>query len=655
MGGYDVYYVELFKNDSTLHRLASPINSPADDIYFKMLADSSVAFVSSNRLGGYGGMDIYKMLFHRFNTDLCVADPSKGTRMYLRGADTVLAGSNLLMNAAGSAVMGLPPRSVHWYLNDSLVSKSMRLELPMSTPGTYDLKLYMSVIDESKLAFHASCTASVVTVLEPARYAKSSPMHDILEGLNLQMSERQLRNAMPEADGELGLANDAFTTLVNNPLVMDLRKNDGEEEEGDLTFVSLSRPLHGTVVMDDAEKGKVIYHPSIDFTGIDGFSYTMRSPYGKTATAYVAIRVLDNAFFLNQKAIKDDLATTQMNQPVQLDLFANDERSEGQRFRISATTLPVNGELKGIDLNQGTVIYQPAKQFVGTDIFTYAVDVPEQGLQKAFVRVQVLGAEGDMPSKTRPDFAATVEGQLLSMNVFLNDAFNAADEPRIISLSKTNHGASQIYDATEGIVVYSPFQAYTGFEHFTYTTQVKSGAKYVEAISVYVEPEEIVLASVDPEMGGTGLVDAYGVGSSITELYTITEIDEDNVDLSKRPTLDLQPIYFDFDKAYVRSDAQSIMDANIELLKSNPSVVIQVMSHCDSRGSKAYNIILSARRAKATMDYLVSKGIDKSRIIASVGVGEDDLINDCGDGIPCSKSDHQLNRRSEFMVVGTLR
>ena len=63
-GGYDIYYFKMGADDSTIYRLDEPINSPANDIYFKMLPDSSAVFLSSNRLKGYGGMNIYKVAFY---------------------------------------------------------------------------------------------------------------------------------------------------------------------------------------------------------------------------------------------------------------------------------------------------------------------------------------------------------------------------------------------------------------------------------------------------------------------------------------------------------------------------------------------------------------------------------------------------------------
>lgn len=125
---------------------------------------------------------------------------------------------------------------------------------------------------------------------------------------------------------------------------------------------------------------------------------------------------------------------------------------------------------------------------------------------------------------------------------------------------------------------------------------------------------------------------------------TITEDD----DLFKK--LKLQPIYFDFDKATIRPDAAVELAQVVEVLKMYPNIKIDVRSHTDSRGNDAYNMKLSDRRAKSTMQWMIKQGIDPERI-SGRGYGESQLINECKNGVPCSKEQHQENRRSEFIIV----
>lgn len=110
-------------------------------------------------------------------------------------------------------------------------------------------------------------------------------------------------------------------------------------------------------------------------------------------------------------------------------------------------------------------------------------------------------------------------------------------------------------------------------------------------------------------------------------------------------------IYFDFDKSNIRKDAAVELDKLVKTMNEYPTMVIKIESHTDSRGSKAYNRYLSDNRAKATRAYMISQGIDASRIESATGYGEDQLINECDGTVPCTKEKHELNRRSEFIIV----
>ena len=119
-------------------------------------------------------------------------------------------------------------------------------------------------------------------------------------------------------------------------------------------------------------------------------------------------------------------------------------------------------------------------------------------------------------------------------------------------------------------------------------------------------------------------------------------------DLAK--LLDIPIIYFDFDKYFIRTDAATELQKVLAVLQKNPTMKIDIRSHTDSRGTKRYNEVLSDNRAKSTRQYLIDQGIDGSRITAK-GYGEYRLLNRCYDLIDCSETEHQANRRSEFIVT----
>lgn len=115
--------------------------------------------------------------------------------------------------------------------------------------------------------------------------------------------------------------------------------------------------------------------------------------------------------------------------------------------------------------------------------------------------------------------------------------------------------------------------------------------------------------------------------------------------------LGLNIIYFDLDKDYIRPDAQIELRKVIAVMKLYPNMKIDVRSHTDSRANDNYNMDLSNRRTQSTIDYIVNVGgISKNRLTGK-GYGETQLVNRCSNGVNCSETEHQLNRRSEFIIV----
>ncbi len=114
--------------------------------------------------------------------------------------------------------------------------------------------------------------------------------------------------------------------------------------------------------------------------------------------------------------------------------------------------------------------------------------------------------------------------------------------------------------------------------------------------------------------------------------------------------LTLQPIYFDFDKHNIRPDAEIELAKILAAMKEYPQLIIHIESHTDSRGNDNYNMQLSERRAQSTLKWLVGKGIDVDRLSAK-GYGESQLnVKKCTNGVKCTEEEHQLNRRSMFLI-----
>jgi len=111
--------------------------------------------------------------------------------------------------------------------------------------------------------------------------------------------------------------------------------------------------------------------------------------------------------------------------------------------------------------------------------------------------------------------------------------------------------------------------------------------------------------------------------------------------------IELNTIYFDFDKSNIKAEAAFELDKLVQIMNKYPEMTVSIESHTDSKGPSSYNQRLSERRAKTTSQYVISKGIDSSRL-SSAGKGESSPVVDCTN---CSKDEDQLNRRSEFIIT----
>ncbi len=116
----------------------------------------------------------------------------------------------------------------------------------------------------------------------------------------------------------------------------------------------------------------------------------------------------------------------------------------------------------------------------------------------------------------------------------------------------------------------------------------------------------------------------------------------------------IENIYYDLAKWNIRPDAAKELDKLVDILNRYPKMTIELGSHTDCRASVKYNNDLSQKRAKSAVDYIATKGIDKTRMTAK-GYGESKLVNKCecegNKKVPCTEEEHQHNRRTEFKVL----
>ncbi len=122
------------------------------------------------------------------------------------------------------------------------------------------------------------------------------------------------------------------------------------------------------------------------------------------------------------------------------------------------------------------------------------------------------------------------------------------------------------------------------------------------------------------------------------------------IDLTVGNTIELKNIYYDFDKYYIRAGSAESLDWVVRLMQKYPSLVLELTSHTDARGTTNYNNWLSRKRAKSAVKYITDRGVSQFRLQAK-GYGETQLRNHCEDDEYCTEEEHQYNRRTEIRVL----
>lgn len=234
-------------------------------------------------------------------------------------------------------------------------------------------------------------------------------------------------------------------------------------------------------------------------------------------------------------------------------------------------------------------------------------------------------------------------------------SFNTAKNIGFFSSNRT--GNDNIYQATP----------VCGVEVITLVRDAKTGAILSDARVAILDDKKNVIEtrttgadgqvvySVDCNRAYTLQVAKDGYESNVFPVAKtnggIVNVNADlqPIDVIVTPTeIVLKEIFFEFNKSNITQEGAFELDKLVQVMKNNDQLVIMVKSHTDNRGSDVYNMNLSDRRAKSTVQYVISKGIDKSRI-SGKGYGESEPKVDCKEN--CTEEDHAKNRRSEFLII----
>ena len=206
---------------------------------------------------------------------------------------------------------------------------------------------------------------------------------------------------------------DSATTNEDTPVTVDVVANDTDVEGDTLTISAVTQGTNGTVTFAG---GSVTYTPNGNFTGSDSFTYTVSDGNGGTsaATVNVSVNAVNDAPVAN-----NDIATTNEDTPVTVNVVSNDSDVDGDSLTVSAVTQGTNGT---VTFAGGSVTYTPNGNFNGSDSFTYTVSDGNGGTATATVSVTVNPVNDAPTGAVSINDTTPMQGQLLSASNTLADA-----------------------------------------------------------------------------------------------------------------------------------------------------------------------------------------------------------------------------------------
>ncbi|TCD03052.1 OmpA family protein [Pedobacter psychroterrae] len=310
---------------------------------------------------------------------------------------------------------------------------------------------------------------------------------------------------------------------------------------------------------------------------------------------------------------KDIMSPVVQAQPKDILVVVKDKQTGQALSGVTVTISRNGGDNVSISNSNGE-----AERLVAAERGQYQVTAVKNGIAAAPVLISEAEFEKSGKVIYKEIFHDDPRFTLIGETVSASDNVKLPGISTVLTNTTSNSNMSQISD-TEAKFVYQLEQ------QSTYTIVANQAGKFSQT-------EEVT---------------TKGLNRSKT-LYVSLKLGINN--LNAGTVIVLKNIYYDFDKSNIRSDAARILDNVLNVMIQNPTLNIELSSHTDSRGKDGYNMQLSQKRAEAAVNYLVGKGIARTRLEAK-GYGETKLLNNCENGVACSEEAHQVNRRTEIKVL----
>ena len=296
------------------------------------------------------------------------------------------------------------------------------------------------------------------------------------------------------------------------------------------------------------------------------------------------------------------------------------------------------------------LIVEDCKQFIAGIITDVDTKLP---LENATVILQ------NSDQKVLNTTIATTDGKF-SFTVDCESSFTVlsskekyTSESRIISSGKTRNASHDASMALRSLEVIKQEELQTAEKKRQEEQQLAEKKKQEEEIDTKRRKEREALAAIALKEADKKAKADEIIAKDIRKKEKTAQILAQEKDVVKdnkgRLIIKTDPIYFDYNLWYIRKESKVVLGRVVELMKKYPDMVIEIGSHTDSRGNEKFNANLSQKRASSTRDFILESGINAKRVTAK-GYGESVPIVKCNPDEACSEEEHELNRRSEFVI-----
>lgn len=631
-GGLDIYYASEMLRFRQVTNLRHPINSARDDFSIAM-ENYNAGFLSSNRLGGSGGDDIYRVeyfperiIHQERNARFVGRKVAPGTLVTItdgRGdkVKEVYVGPDGIISLAG-------------------LSSSEIYTLELAGMDTEGVALQVLNDDDEVVdTYKPSADGSLrLELLRPEDYKAGRMNEEDVYEMVFDL------NGKVVAEDDTETYSEASVVLKSNEGVTLGRKKTGSD--GAFSFEGLVQGEEYTIETLGVEGAH-----EIDIIGETGELIQSISPVGSNSFSYT--RAVPAADWMRAEAVEvPEVYAAVVSETAEMPskvVLQNDNAGAEQSTQLD---------------EDGYVLLQGLRSKN-----VYSLTLTEGSLQPSD-RLVLLGAQGDTSQTVRPfddrsfrfeyilydDFGVMEEMTdtiALATPLMVDTAAVEVPDPELVTITLTGDAVDPKLREPLSVKVYGPDRTLLT-EGFT-TSNGSFSFGEIPAYDIYLMefPDQVPADLYADALEGSGLVKGEKLDSATFSIDFTKSVVSEN-ELAEAPAeqreFTVPHIYYSFNSYYLMEESRRSLDMLTRYLRQNPKVKIEIRAYTDSRGGTDYNILLSKRRANAVKEYLINKSIEEDRM-RTRGLGESALVNDCTDGVQCTEEEHAANRRTTFIIL----